>query len=66
MKPLSYRQLKTALNELTEEQLDSSVTVIDTTNQEGYSVMDTIIFSELSPEIQDEMDLDENQPCLIL
>ena len=63
--PTTYRELKIAINELTEEQLDMSVTVLDDELGEMLPIADLMLFSEMPPEIQDNHDLDENQPLLI-
>lgn len=62
--PLTYRQLFEALKELTEEQLDSSVSILD--GDECIPVYQTILFSELPESMQEDMDLDESQPLLVI
>ena len=64
MCPLSYRQLLVALQELTEEQLDMSVSVL--LDDEVLSIYDTIVASEL-PDGEELLDVvEENQPLLTL
>jgi hypothetical protein len=64
MRPLSYRQLFVALQELTEEQLDMSVSVL--LDDEILSIYDTIVASEL-PDGEELYDVvEENQPLLTL
>lgn len=65
MLPLTYRQLQAALNELDEEQLDMTVTVMDEC-VEFFCVYDTYLVSELPKRIYEEQDMEDNQPILDL
>ena len=64
---MTYRKLQEALNELSDEQLDMTVTVyLDT--QEAFPVDDTFLVSELPEDDREAMDgvLEEDQPVLLL
>lgn len=63
MRPLSYRQLKEALNELTDEQLDMTVTIWNT--DEAYVIMDYMTVENLPNEQFENQDMDDSQPLLI-
>lgn len=68
MKPITFRQLRDALNELTEDQLDASVSVADLEDHEIYSIFDTMLLSSLPEKHRKEfLDVleDENHPLLI-
>ncbi len=62
MKPLSYRQVRDALLELTEEQLDMTASVL--LEDEVIPIYQTILFCELPDELQEEVDLEECHPLL--
>lgn len=64
--PLTFRQIRDALNELSDEQLDMSATVYDHDVEEAYPVYDTFIFSELPQKYQDNIDLDDDQPLFLI
>ena len=65
MKPLTYYDLLVALKELTEDQLDMSVSVL--IDGELYGITDTIISSELPVSLQLEICdvVGETQPLLV-
>lgn len=68
MKPLTYRELLAALQELSNDQLDMSVTVYASDECEAYPVLDTFVVSEMHESIQDELDgvLEGEQPVLVI
>ena len=65
MKPLTYRELLAACQELSEELLDSSVTIFEPTTNECFPIYDHVLYTELPQEIQDELDFDNEQPLLV-
>lgn len=68
MKPLTYRELLEALQELTPEQLDMSVSILDTGSFEIYPIHDTMLLSECSQLVQQDIGdvIEENQPLLLM
>jgi hypothetical protein len=64
---MKLRELKAALNELTEEQLEMDAKILDSDNGELYPISDTVLFSELPQEMQDKfLDIiEEDNPLLI-
>jgi hypothetical protein len=68
MNPITYRQLKEVLNELTDEQLDTTATVLDTGALELYAVNETVLMSELPTKVRREVEdmLDYDAPLIVI
>jgi hypothetical protein len=62
-RPLSYRQLLNALQELSDDQLDMSVTMVDR-DGEGIPIYDHILVGELPQRLYNNNDMEDNQPVL--
>ncbi len=57
LRPLTYREIKSALNELSEEQLDEPATVLFASEKEFYGIVDAVTYSNLPEAIQDDSDI---------
>lgn len=67
-KPLTYRQLQAALNELTEEQLDMFVLIMNSGDLEVHPVFETYIVSELPEAVLGRVEnvLELQQPVIVM
>lgn len=63
---MTYRELKAALAELTEEQLDMTVLIDDSQQDEFFPVADCCLASELVSWPQQDDVIEETQPLLRL
>ena len=65
---MTYRQLRDALNELTDEQLDTTATILATNELELYVVSETTLMSELPIKIRQEVEdfLDYDAPLIVI
>jgi len=63
----TYRELRDALNELSEEQLDMTVSIYDPEIAEVYPVSECFVVDNLPPEHQQHFDEEEfEQPLLLI
>lgn len=64
---MTYRQLLNALNELSENDLDLSVSLFDTNTKEVYPLVETTLVSELPSKYREEVEdvLTNDHPILV-
>ena len=62
----TYRKLLEALSELTDEQLDMTVSTYCPETNEIVPVGETFVASELPEKHYDEVDVEDDQPLLVL
>ncbi len=62
----TFRQIKEAVNSLTEEQLDMTAMIYDSDVKETFAISECFLVSELPNEHRDEVELEDNQPLFVV
>lgn len=62
----TFRQIKEAVNSLTEEQLDMTAMIYDSDAQESFAISECFLVSELPEKHRDEVELEDNQPLFVV
>lgn len=65
---LTFRELREAINELSEEQLNMTASVYDSHATEVYAISECFVTHNLPQNHQEELDgvVEENQPLLVI
>lgn len=66
LRPISYRTLKEALENLPEEELDCSITLFDPSQEEFYGVASLMKNNQDDTEVENDTPLDLNTPLLVM